>query len=215
MKVKVCGVTRFDQLEQLGMLNTDFAGLIFYKNSKRFIGDSLKSYKNQIKKLGIKKVGVFVNAGMDEITEAINDYGLDLRQLHGDEPVSFCKELASQIKLIKAFRVNSETDIESMMDNYRSACDYFLFDTLPDTGSAEKYGGTGKRFDWSILNNCRIGKPFFLSGGIRPEHIHDISKFNHPELFAIDINSGFETETGVKDLVQVEKFLNELRNEQS
>ncbi|HEY0751660.1 MAG TPA: phosphoribosylanthranilate isomerase, partial [Chitinophagaceae bacterium] len=151
MKVKVCGITRFDQLEQLDLLNADFAGMIFYKNSKRSVGDSLERYKGHIKDLNIIKVGVFVNAGIDEILKAINDFGLDVIQLHGDESALFCKELASQIKLIKAFRVNPETDIESMIDNYRSVCDYFLFDTLPVDGNAAEYGGTGKRFDWSIL----------------------------------------------------------------
>lgn len=212
MKVKVCGITRFDQMQKLDMLNADFGGLIFYKGSKRFIGDSLESYKNQIKELGIKKVGVFVNAGMVEIWTAVHDYGLHAIQLHGDESPSFCKEFASGVKVIKAFRLNRDTDLERLIDGYGNVCDYYLFDTLSDAGSGVIYGGTGKQFDWKILEKYALDKPFFLSGGITAENIHDIRKFKHPELYAIDINSGFESDTGIKDLVLVEKFVNEIRN---
>ena len=211
MKVKVCGITRFDQMQKLDMLNADFGGLIFYKGSKRFIGDSLKSYKNQIKELSIRKVGVFVNASIDEIWTAIQDYGLEAIQLHGDETPLFCKEFAPGVKVIKAFRVNHDMVIDVVIDEYRDVCDYYLFDTLSDAGSSVNYGGSGKRFDWKVLEKYTIDKPFFLSGGIRSDHIHEIENLEHPALYAIDINSGFESETGIKNLVQVEKFINRVR----
>jgi phosphoribosylanthranilate isomerase len=91
MKLKVCGMTSFEQLQKLDELGVDFAGLIFYENSKRFVGNKLNTQKSEIRQLEIKKVGVFVNAGIDRIEKEVEEYGLSYAQLHGDESVEFCE----------------------------------------------------------------------------------------------------------------------------
>jgi phosphoribosylanthranilate isomerase len=185
MKLKVCGMKKLEQLQTLESLGVDFAGLIFYEKSKRFIGEELKDKAGEIGNLKIEKVGVFVNADIETIKAKTKDYGLNHIQLHGDENPGFCKD---------------------RLDQYADACDYFLFDT-----ESKQYGGTGKQFDWDILNSVNIQKPFFLSGGIGLEDIGKVKSFAHPMLFAIDINSKFETSFGVKDLKQVEIFLKSLK----
>ena len=165
MNIKVCGITEMKQLQQLDGLDIDFAGLIFYKESPRYIGDKIS--KKDLKKadLDIKKVGVFVNQEMIEVLDAIDEYGLEVVQLHGDESPEMCEDLSSEVEVIKAFRVTEGVDIDKLVAPYDAVCDYYLFDT---GGLKESFGGTGQQFDWSILTKAKIEKPFFLSGGIVP-----------------------------------------------
>lgn len=203
MNIKVCGITELKQLQQLDGLDIDFAGLIFYKESPRYIGDKIS--KRDLKKadLDIKKVGVFVNPEMIEVLDAIDDYGLDAVQLHGDESPEMCDDLSSEVEVIKAFRVTDGVDIDKLVAPYDAVCDYYLFDT---GGLKESFGGTGKQFDWSILTKAKIEKPFFLSGGIGVEDAARVKAFKHPDYFGVDINSLFEKEPGVKDMSKVLQF---------
>ena len=105
--------------------------------------------------------------------------------------------------MIKAFRVTDGLDIDKMVAPYDAVCDYYLFDT---GGLKESFGGTGKQFDWTILTKAKIEKPFFLSGGIRPEDAVKVKGFKHPDFFGVDINSQFEKEPGVKDMGKVLQF---------
>lgn len=205
MKVKVCGITRLDQLQQLQDMGVDYAGMIFFEGSKRYAGDALKGEQEAIRKLAIKRVGVFVNTELEVIRQAIADYGLTAVQLHGDETDEFCLELMDKVKVIKVFRIGGEVAIDTLTEPFLNVCHYFLFDT--DTSS---YGGSGKQFDWRVLQEAAIGKPFFLSGGIGPADIDKIKAFRHPYFYAVDVNSRFETEPGVKDMEKVKQFLNEL-----
>lgn len=205
MKVKVCGMTRLEQLRQLQELGVDYAGLIFFAGSKRYAGEALKDEQAAIRELTIKRVGVFVNTELEVIQQAIADYGLTAVQLHGDETDEFCLELMDKAKVIKVFRIGGEVAIDSLVAPFQNACHYFLFDT--DTSS---YGGSGKQFDWDILKEASIGKPFFLSGGIGPADAEKVKAFQHPYLYAVDINSRFETDPGVKDMDKVKQFINEL-----
>ncbi|MEO7984198.1 MAG: phosphoribosylanthranilate isomerase, partial [Bacteroidota bacterium] len=163
MNIKVCGITEMKQLQQLDGLDIDFAGLIFYKESPRYIGGKIS--KTELKKadLDLKKVGIFVNPEMIEVLDAIDDYSLDAVQLHGDESPEMCEDLSSEVEVIKAFRVTDDSDIDNMVAPYDAVCDYYLFDT---GGLKESFGGTGQQFDWAILSKAKIEKPFFLSGGI-------------------------------------------------
>ena len=95
-------------------------------------------------------------------------------------------------------------NIDKLVEPFDAVCDYYLFDTA---GLKESFGGTGKQFDWSILNSAKIEKPFFLSGGIGPGDVAKVKSFKHPDFFAIDVNSKFETEPGVKDMAAILKFL--------
>ena len=156
MKLKVCGMTELNQLQTLEELGVDFAGLIFYEGSKRYVGDKLENQKSEIRNLKISKVGVFVNAAKEEITKTVKDYGLSFVQLHGDESPEFCRKIQQFVPVIKAIRISETTDLEVQLDKFENACDYFLFDT-----DSKQYGGSGKKFSWEVLKSVKINKPFF------------------------------------------------------
>ena len=210
MKVKVCGITTISQLEELDRMGIDYAGLIFYERSPRYVLSKLKSKDVAALKLATKKVGVFVNASENDIMTQIELYELDIVQLHGNETPTFCNHISNHVKVIKAFRVNEQNShIDWMVKPYEESCDFYLF----DHGSVGIYGGTGQKFNWSLLEDATIGKNFFLSGGIRPDDAESLKKFEHPFFHAVDINSQFETEPGLKDIGLVKEFVNKLRSE--
>ena len=203
MNTKVCGITQLKQLQQLDGLDIDFAGLIFYKDSPRYLGDKIAAADLKNSDFDLKKVGVFVNADYDEIMQVVEDYGLDVVQLHGDESPELCEELSEDVEVIKAFKVkDSKISIDEMVADYDEVCDYYLF----DTASSEVEGGTGKQFDWKILSKAKIEKPFFLSGGIGVGDVKKVKAFKHPDYYAVDINSKVEKEPGVKDMGLVLQF---------
>ena len=206
MNIKVCGITQFKQLQQLEALNIDYAGLIFYKDSPRYMGDKITGKQVKDADFDIKKVGVFVNPGYSELLDAIDEYGLDIVQLHGNETPEMCEELSAEVEVIKAFRIagDESINIDEMVMPYDAACDFYLFDT---SGLKESFGGTGQQFDWSILKKAKIEKPFFLSGGIGPDDAQKVKAFKHPDFFAIDVNSKFELSPGLKDMAAILKFL--------
>jgi phosphoribosylanthranilate isomerase len=203
MNIKVCGITEMKQLQQLDGLDIDFAGLIFYKESPRYIGEKISKTELKNTDFDLKKVGVFVNPEMIDVLDAIDDYGLDAVQLHGDESPEMCEDLSSEVEVIKAFRVSDGVDIDKLVAPYDAVCDYYLFDT---GGLKESFGGTGKQFDWTILTKAKIEKPFFLSGGIGPDDAPKVKAFKHPDFFGVDINSQFEKEPGVKDMAKLLQF---------
>ena len=206
MNIKVCGITQFKQLQQLDALNIDYAGLIFYKDSPRYMGDKITGKQVKEADFDIKKVGVFVNPGYSELLDAIDEYGLDIVQLHGNETPEMCEDLSAEVEVIKAFRIagDQSINIDEMVMPYDAACDFYLFDTA---GLKENFGGTGQQFDWSVLKKAKIEKPFFLSGGIGRDDAEKVKAFKHPDFFAIDVNSKFEMAAGVKDLAAILKFL--------
>jgi len=206
MNIKVCGITQFKQLQQLEALNIDYAGLIFYKESPRYMGDKITGKQIKDVDFDIKKVGVFVDPGYSELLEAIDEYGLDIVQLHGNETPELCEELSAEVEVIKAFRIpgDKSIDIDEMVADYDAVCDFYLFDTA---GLKESFGGTGQQFDWGILKKAKIEKPFFLSGGIGLDDAAKVKAFNHPDFFAVDVNSKFELSPGLKDMASILKFL--------
>ena len=208
MKVKVCGMTKVDQLKELEAMGIDFAGLIFHKPSPRYVlngiaGASLLKKEN----LSIKKVGVFVNESIDTVLDTAKEWELDMVQLHGDESPEFCKKIKSVIKTVKAFRVGDSINI-SDIDAYNDVVDHFLFDTL-----GERYGGTGKQFDWNLLTSLQIDSPFFLSGGIGSDDVGKINEFRTrtSSLYALDLNSKFELAPGIKDINNLIQFLSSIQ----
>ena len=202
MKVKVCGNTSVEQMQQLQQFGVAYAGIIFYEGSKRFIGHPSARQQEAVRNLAIKKVGVFVNAEYDTIVNAIGEYDLYAVQLHGDETDEFCLELMDKAKVIKVFRVGGAQEIDELVAPFLSVCHYFLFDT-----DSNQYGGSGKQFDWSVLERAKIDKPFFLSGGIGPDDVDKLLAFRHPDLIGVDINSRFEVQPGEKDMKKVEAFM--------
>jgi phosphoribosylanthranilate isomerase len=214
MKVKVCGISQVDQMQQLQNLGIDYAGIILYEQSKRFAGQKLQNKQQEIRNINIKKIGVFVNADIEVILQAVADYDLYAVQLHGDESTELCKMLKEKITVIKVFRIHQQEEIDKIIAPFQNVCDHFMFDTSPppDSIATSSYGGTGKKFDWSLLQSAKIGKHFFLSGGIKPADVDNIKAFDHTQLYAVDINSGFEIEPGIKDLTKVELFVKQLNN---
>lgn len=203
MNIKVCGITEMKQLQQLDGLDIDFAGLIFYQNSPRYVKGKLEGKEVKNADFDLRKTGVFVNPSLSEVLDIIDEYGLDVVQLHGDESPELCDDLSTEVEVIKAFRISGTENIDQLIAPYDAVCDYYLFDT---GGLQESLGGTGKQFDWSLLGKAKIEKPFFLSGGIGPEDAARVKAFKHPDLFGVDINSRFETAPGVKDMKLVLQF---------
>ncbi len=203
MNIKVCGITELKQLQQLDGLDIDFAGMIFYKESPRYVGGKLNPKDVKKADFDLKKTGVFVNPEMIDVLDAIDEYGLEVVQLHGDETPEMCEDLSSEVEVIKAFRIKGDEDIDKLVAPYDAVCDYYLFDT---GGLKESFGGTGQQFDWSILEKAKIEKPFFLSGGIGVEDAARVKGFKHPDMFGVDINSKFEVSPGVKDMKLVLQF---------
>ncbi len=211
MNIKVCGITQLKQLQQLDGLNIDFAGLIFYKESPRYVVGKISKDELQSTDFDIKKVGVFVNANYGEIMQTVEDYGLDVVQLHGEETPELCEQLSDDVEVIKAFSIDADTgSIDELVADYDAVCDYYLFDSSPLPASPEGGrvkaalpGGTGTSFDWKQIKKYKIEKPFFLSGGIGVDDAAKVKAFKHPDFIGIDINSKFEKEPGIKDMALV------------
>jgi phosphoribosylanthranilate isomerase len=208
MELKVCGITQLEQLLALQEIGVDYAGLIFYGGSPRFIGaHNLEASILKQTEITIKRIGVFVNAKEDEILKAVDDWKLEMVQLHGEESPVFCEKISNHVKTIKAFRVKEEESLAYKVAPYENAVEYYLFDAM-----GKQYGGTGNKFDWKVIAEANIQKPYFLSGGLGPDDVADIQAFTqtNSNCFAIDVNSRFEVKPGVKNLEIVKTFAESL-----
>lgn len=209
MKIKVCGMKYPDNIEHLSLIPIDYMGFIFYPKSLRYIDKILpETILSQTK--DILKVGVFVNEKIESLFNRIEKYKLDVIQLHGSEHPKYCSDLIKSfhnIKIIKAFNVSSPNDLHSTKE-YNSVCDFFLFDT-----KSTQYGGSGKKFDWSLMDFYTGELPFFLSGGISIEDVDKIKEIKHPKLYGLDLNSKFELEPGRKNIELIKKFIEEINYE--
>ncbi len=211
MQIKVCGMTKAEQVLQLDELGVEFAGFIFYPKSPRYVLSHMSM--EQLKKLKgkqINKVGVFVNTPVEELLQLVDACGLYAVQLHGDENPAYCEQIAQYVKVVKAFRLREGEDILCKAKDYQGLAGMFLFDT-----EGAGYGGTGKKFNWDILKGVEVNKPFFLSGGIQPEDVELIKAFENDtvakDLFAVDINSKFELAPGIKDMDKIQTFVKALK----
>lgn len=194
-----------ENIKQLAAINPDYIGFIFYAKSKRY-AEFLDTSVSETLPSTIKKTGVFVNATYDDIINRIEQNKLDAIQLHGQESPEFCNRFKKDgIEVIKAFGIDSFFDF-SALSNYENAVDYFLFDT-----KTEQHGGSGKTFDWQILKKYALNKPYFLSGGLSADNISEIENINDPRLYALDLNSKFELEPGLKDIEKLTTVFNEIR----
>ena len=216
MKLKVCGM-KLNTLE-VATLDPDYLGFIFWEPSKRY-------FEGTIPRLpaSIKKVGVFVDAPLEAILKKVDTYDLQAVQLHGNESPEFCNDLKtinndpskaleeSSIEIIKVFSIKDDFDF-SILTPFENVCDYFLFDT-----KGKLPGGNGFTFSWEVLKNYPSTKPYFLSGGIGLDEIEKIKEFQQrPEskyCHAIDVNSKFESEPGLKDIKNLKEFKEVLSNE--
>ena len=199
-----------EQVNALDEMGVDFAGFIFYPKSPRYIGQKISAEKMRKIKGRIAKVGVFVNTPYEELMKTVEEYRLDMVQLHGDETPFYCEKVANYVTVIKAFRLMDNDPIDWITRPYHDSTDMFMFDTM-----GAGYGGTGKKFDWNILKGTAIDKLYFLSGGIEPGDEEKLKAFEKEEvgkkLFSIDINSKFELSPGVKNMEKVKLFVETLR----
>ncbi len=198
-KLKICGMKHPQNILEVAGLLPDYMGFIFYEKSARFFkGEEIPELPKSI-----KKTGVFVNASLSEIKEKIKTHDLQAVQLHGEETPELCQALQQEnVEVIKVFSVQDDFDF-NLLQPFDNKVDYFLFDT-----KGKLPGGNGYTFDWNVLKNYPSTTPFFLSGGIginEVDAVKQILKTNLP-IYAIDINSKFETEPGVKNLKLLAQF---------
>lgn len=201
MKIKICGIKSAEDVAIINEFKPNFAGFIFYPKSKRFLS---KQKAKELKKLidpDIQVVGVFVDEDSRYIKELIEESVIDIVQLHGHEDqdtIDFLKSLG--IPVIKAIRVKSP---DSLLDIKKYDPDYFLFDIY-----SKDYGGTGKTFNWDLLDNYDRDIPYFLAGGL---NIDNLNRALELPAFSLDISSGVET-NGNKDKKKIKEIINSLRN---
>ena len=200
--IKVCGMTDGDNIRAVESLGADLIGFIFYPGSPRCVRETPSYLPRRA-----KRVGVFVDASRDEILRRHDTFRFDYIQLHGDESPEFCAQLREQegLKVIKAFGIAEEA-VRLTVAGYEGACDLFLFDT-----KTPGHGGSGKRFDWSIMDDYEEKTRFLLSGGIGLDTVDTLHDFIYPFLAGFDLNSRFETAPGLKDPDLLEIFLENLQ----
>ena len=195
-----------DNIREVEKLGIDWMGFIFWPKSSRYVSER-PAYLPQ----KCKRVGVFVNATIDDIRLHIADYSLDIVQLHGHESTDSIRSLRSLcgdvISIIKAFNIATKEDLNATTP-YAGLVDYFLFDT-----KGPSVGGNGEKFDWSVLEAYNGDTPFLLSGGIGPDDAERILDYHHPKCIGIDLNSRFEIEPGIKDITKLKTFLNDVKQD--
>jgi len=220
MKLKICGMKYQDNIKAVAALEPDYLGFIFYKKSARFFNGIIPELTKNI-----KKTGVFVNASVEYIIESINKYDLQAVQLHGAETPEYCDILRQElvcllersrkvdsgyhpIEIIKVFSVKDEFDF-SILEPFENVCDYYLFDT-----KGKLPGGNGYTFNWEVLKEYPSTKPYFLSGGIGLKEVDNVLSFLRRQessyCYAIDVNSKFEIEPGLKNIEKLKKFIESL-----
>ncbi len=210
IQIKVCGITRESDLRALSLGGAHYAGMVFHEPSPRFAGSRLSGKSAREMKGALQTVGVFVNAGREKILSVVDQYGLDLVQLHGEETPQCCAIIRRSVRVIKAISVSPQTNLSAATEPYRDCCDFLLFDTK---GAAR--GGNGIRFDWEKLSDYRGGIPFFLSGGIGIRQVASLKTFRHPDWRAVDINSRLESSPGIKRMDLVLEFVNALKGNEN
>mgnify|MGYP005847446923 CR=1 FL=1 len=205
MKIKICGNKDPNNIQALLPLKPDFMGFIFYKPSQRYIGNIDNSFFKDIPP-SVRKVGVFVNEEINSLIVHSKTLGLDYVQLHGEEDVEYVKMVYfTGVPVIKVFRIDEELPCEEIK-KYESYVSYFLFDK-----KTEKYGGSGKKFPWSLLDTYVSHVPFIVSGGIGPDDAEALKQIKHPKIYAADINSCFETKPGIKNVEAITDFIKKIR----
>jgi phosphoribosylanthranilate isomerase len=206
LKLKVCGMREPGNISEVAALKPDYMGFIFYFKSSRFVEMMVFYVAQRLKVQGIEPVAVFVNPSVAYVLHIRDKYGFTHVQLHGRETPQMCAELkAKGLYVLKAISLAEPADLEAAKA-YEGTCDAYLFDTksaLP--------GGSGKQFNWEILNGYEQDTPFFLSGGIGLEDAERIKAFQHPKLVGIDVNSKFETRPAHKDAALLQTFIQKMQ----
>ena len=197
-KIKICGLTRVQDIQTANALQLDYIGFVFAPKSKRYVApEQAKRLRRQLAP-GIQAVGVFVNAPPEQVAAMLADGTIDIAQLHGQENAAYLARLFSLTRapIWQAFRIESAADISRAN---ASPADLVLLD--------HGAGGTGESFDWNLLHG--MSRPFILAGGLTPQNAAEAIAQAHP--YAVDTSSGCET-NGVKDPAKMQAFVNAVRN---
>ena len=205
MIVKVCGMRDTENIRQIDEIRgVDWMGFIFYPRSPRNVS-SVPNFLPQ----HCKRVGVFVNSSIEEIAKRVDEFWLDIVQLHGNENPGYIFNLRNAIgenvKIIKMIQIETEDDIRHT-EQYEGLADYFLFETR-----CKGYGGSGKQFDWDILQQYNGNVPFLITGGIGSDDADKVLSFSHPKFIGIDLNSRFELSPAIKDSTLIDKFIKQIK----
>lgn len=208
VKVKICGITNFEDAQISVDSGADILGFNFYTKSKRYISSEESLKIINVLPSSVEKVGVFVNEPIEEVLKISNDVGLDAIQLHGDENIAYVTDLknATQKMIIKAFRVAPHFDMEEVLS---WPWDFPLFDAYSPT----EYGGTGKTFDWDDFGfQIYVTLPCsaFVAGGLNPENVAEAVRAT--DAYAVDVASGVESSPGKKDPKKLEAFIRNAKN---
>ena len=200
---KVCGMRDAENIRAVERLGINLMGFIFWPHSSRYVS-APPAYLPTV----CRRVGVFVDATIDDVRQHMADYALDYLQLHGQESPEYIRALrtvcGNPITIIKAFNIATAADL-AQTEPYEGLADLFLFDTR-----GKSVGGNGTKFDWTVLAAYNGTTPFILSGGIGPDDAERVRAFHHPKCIGIDLNSRFELAPGLKDITALQKFFTEL-----
>lgn len=202
MLYKICGMRDKENVQALSELPIHMVGLNFYPPSNRYISENNDADAFDSLSEDILLVGVFVDEEFDIVSDYVESFQLDYVQLHGSESPMYCTAMKDLAGVIKVFGVNEDFDFEKTK-SYEDV-DYFLFDT-----KTNEHGGSGRKFDWNVLNNYKGDIPFLLAGGIGPEDHAEILKINHVKFAGVDLNSKFETSPALKNIELINDFIKE------
>lgn len=213
LSIKICGMTRPDNIREVAALHPDWVGLIFHaaspRNALSLLPEALREARTIIaSEVGSvpRFAGVFVNRPADEILAAAESYGLDAVQLHGDETPDFCASLRGKgFEVWKAVGIETPDDFLPL-ENYAGKVDRFVFDR-----KSPKRGGTGEKFDWRHLDAYTLPVGFMLGGGLGPDDGEAAARVAHPQLIGFDLNSRFEISPGIKNALLLSSFLANVR----
>lgn len=202
VKIKICGITNKKDAIEAAKLGADMLGFVFYKKSKRYVEPKIvRDIVNELPPY-IAKVGVFVDETAQKVSEIAQDCLLDTLQFHGDESPDYCASFKKSYKVIKAFRIKDKKDLKGINDY---DVDFYLLDTY----SGESKGGTGKTFDWKMIEGFELLKSVILSGGLGPENVEGAIQSVVP--YGVDVSSGVESSPGRKDTDLMKKFVDNVR----
>ena len=203
MKLKICGMKDLDNMNAVAELRPDYMGFIFYRDSPRYVGGN---FSLPAPFPGVANVGVFVDESTDEVLYRLKFIKSRTAQLHGSETPSQCNELRRWgVTVIKVFSVDKDFDFRRTKE-YQRMANFFLFDT-----KGKMPGGNAETFDWNKLKEYDQSVPFFLSGGLNPENVKDLSVLNGMNVHALDLNSGVEDSPGIKSIEKIKSVMSSLK----
>lgn len=200
--IKVCGMRDANNIQAIDHLHPDWMGFIFYPQSSRYVSEVPNILPQHA-----KRVGVFVHPQFRDVIEHVKQYNLDAVQFHGTASPQMCETFRERGLIVLRAQPVTETFVAETAE-YVGKIDYFVFDN-----PTLKFGGSGQRYDWSLLNRYTGPTPFLLSGGLSPQLIDELKQFHHPFLAGYDINSGFEISPALKDEAAVMQFIKEIKQQ--